>query len=194
MAVPAALVSAFLLSAVTMLPDAPSGGPAATVDDLRPAAAAPSVQTPGTVQPGTARQWPISPRPAVLQGFSVGPYRWSPGHRGVDLASAPGTVVRAAERGVVGFAGPLAGRGVVVILHPGGLRTTYEPVQSVVRRGQRIDVGQQIGRLQATGSHCAPVTCLHWGALRGQTYLDPLSLVGRRPPPVLLPLDVSSIS
>ncbi len=189
MAAPAALAAALLLSAVTMLPDAASGGPAAAVDDVRPAAAAPSVQAPGTFW-----DWPISPRPAVLKRFAVGLYRWSPGHRGVDLAAAPGVAVRAAGSGVVGFAGPLAGRGVVVILHAGGLRTTYEPVQSVVRRGQRITVGQPIGRVQAIGSHCAATACLHWGALRGRTYLDPLPLVGRRLPPVLLPLNRMSIN
>ena len=30
----------------------------------------------------------------------------------------------------------------------------------------------------ATPGHCAPATCLHWGVLRGETYLDPLVLVG----------------
>src|SRR5262245_10388943 len=34
--------------------------------------------------------WPLSPRPAVLRGFTLGPERWSRGHRGVDLAAREG--------------------------------------------------------------------------------------------------------
>ena len=47
--------------------------------------------------------------------------------------------------------------------------------------------GQQIGTLSSRGSHCFPRACLHWGWLRGDTYLDPLLLVGGGPI-VLLPL------
>ena len=38
-----------------------------------------------------------------------------------------------------------------------------------------------IGHLAAPGSHCPPRACLHWGWLRGETYLDPLRLVGAAP-------------
>ena len=47
--------------------------------------------------------------------------------------------------------------------------------------------GQPIGTLELAGSHCFPLACLHWGWLRGSTYLDPLALVGGGPI-VLLPL------
>ena len=43
-----------------------------------------------------------------------------------------------------------------------------------------------IGRLLLAGSHCAPAACLHWGLIRGETYLDPLTLVGAVPQPVRL--------
>lgn len=56
----------------------------------------------------------------------------------------------------------------------GRLRTTYQPVSASVRVGQRVGVGQQIGRL-AAGSHCA-VSCLHWGLKAGDRYLDPTLL------------------
>jgi murein DD-endopeptidase MepM/ murein hydrolase activator NlpD len=183
MAIGAAIRIAILLSAAAMLPDAPSGGPAAAVDDRSPAAAAPSARA----RP-VPWHWPIEPEPHVMNRFGVGPYRWSRGHRGVDLAAAGGTVVHAAGAGLVSYAGPLAGRGVVVVTHDGGLRTTYEPVRASVQRGQQVSAGQPLGIVEASGSHCPAPSCLHWGALRAGTYLDPLSLVTRRSPPVLLPL------
>ena len=44
-----------------------------------------------------------------------------------------------------------------------------------------------IRSIAAEAGHCAPVTCLHWGVLRGRAYLDPLAFVGRARI-VLLPL------
>jgi hypothetical protein len=80
----------------------------------------------------------------------------------------------------VSWAGTLAGRGVVVVDH-GATRTTYEPVLTSVEIGTTVAAGDRIGRLSLTGSHCLPVACLHWGWLEGETYLDPLRLVGAGP-------------
>jgi murein DD-endopeptidase MepM/ murein hydrolase activator NlpD len=91
-----------------------------------------------------------------------------------------GQAVRSALPGRVAFAGLLAARGVVVVDH-GATRTTYEPVAATVRVGERVRAGQPIGTLQLPGSHCLPDACLHWGWLRGATYLDPLRLVGAGP-------------
>jgi murein DD-endopeptidase MepM/ murein hydrolase activator NlpD len=63
---------------------------------------------------------------------------WHRGHRGVDLAGESGQPVYAAAAGTVVFAGELAGRSLVSIAHPGGLRTSYEPVQPSVRVGQLV--------------------------------------------------------
>lgn len=124
--------------------------------------------------------WPLAPRPIVLSGFDPPDQPWLPGHRGVDLAGTPSQRVRSAGAGEVSYAGDLAGIGVVVVSH-GDLRTTYQPVRATVEVGTSVSAGEQIGRLKATGSHCAPEACLHWGLLRGQAYLDPLSLVGAGP-------------
>jgi murein DD-endopeptidase MepM/ murein hydrolase activator NlpD len=136
--------------------------------------------------PAVAFRWPLAPAPPVIRRFAVGPRPWSPGHRGVDLAAAPRQAVLSAGAGVVTFAGVVAGRGVVAVGHPGGLRTTYEPITASVRTGDRVAAGAVLGAL-AAGEHC-PRSCLHWGALRGRAYLDPLTLLRPPAPPVLLPL------
>jgi murein DD-endopeptidase MepM/ murein hydrolase activator NlpD len=124
--------------------------------------------------------WPLTPRPAVVRGFEPPPEPWLPGHRGVDLLGNVGRPVRAASAGTVAYAGPLAGRGVVVISH-GPTRTTYEPVVPSVDAGDHVLPGDPIGTLSAAPSHCAPRICLHWGLLRGPTYLNPLSLLSSTP-------------
>lgn len=134
--------------------------------------------------------WPLDPRPSVVGGFAPPASPWAAGHRGVDLSGRVGQPVRAALGGTVSFAGPLAGRGVLVVAH-GATRTTYEPVAALVAVGARVARGEVVGALEGGGSHCAPAACLHWGWRRGETYLDPLLLVGGGPVR-LLPLGGSS--
>lgn len=123
--------------------------------------------------------WPLPGTPTVVRRFDPPPEPWLPGHRGVDLAGPIGEIVRAAGDGQVVFAGPLAGRGVISVAHPDGVRTTYEPVTPTTTAGQAIRRGDPIGRLDPGHPGCsADEACLHWGARRGETYLDPLSLLG----------------
>lgn len=129
--------------------------------------------------PATGYVLPVAPPPLVLTPFAPPANRFGAGHRGVDLAAAEGSPVVAAGAGVVVFAGQLAGRGVVSIEHPGGLRTTYEPVTASVPAGASVATGAVIGVLDAGHPGCAPASCLHWGArLPDRVYLDPLSLLG----------------
>lgn len=124
--------------------------------------------------------WPLDPQPPVVRGFDppVSPY--GAGHRGVDLLGHVGQAVRTALPGTVTYAGRLAGRGVVVVSH-GATRTTYEPVLATVPVGRALRQGEPIGSLELPGSHCFPRACLHWGWIAGETYLDPLRLVGAGP-------------
>ncbi|MGV9773180.1 murein hydrolase activator EnvC family protein [Streptosporangium sp. NPDC003464] len=131
----------------------------------------------GAPEPWARWDWPLAGRPRVLRGFAPPAQPWLAGHRGVDLATAPGAEVHAAGAGTVGYAGPLAERGVVTVLHADGLRTTYLPVRPSVRRGQTVGRGEVIGAVQDVPGHC-PATCLHWGLLRDDLYLDPLLLLG----------------
>ena len=120
----------------------------------------------------------------VTRPFDAPASLYGPGHRGVDLAGAPGQVVVAAGAGIVVFAGMVAGRPVVSIAHAGGLRTTYEPVIPAVRAGVPVTRGSPIGTLAAGHPGCPIAACLHWGARDGDRYLDPLLLL--QPPRVRL--------
>jgi murein DD-endopeptidase MepM/ murein hydrolase activator NlpD len=122
----------------------------------------------------------------IVRAFEPPATPYGPGHLGVDLRASRLGAVRAAGTGVVSFAGPVAGRGVVVIAHPDGIRTEYEPVRPSVRIGARVQAGQPIGVLAGRHRGC-PGSCLHWGARRGATYLDPLRLLAPLGPVVLLP-------
>jgi murein DD-endopeptidase MepM/ murein hydrolase activator NlpD len=113
----------------------------------------------------------------VTRAFEPPAGPFGPGHRGVDLAAAAGAPVLAAGDGLVAFAGMVAGRPVVSIDHPGGLRTTYEPVDPTVAAGQAVARGSPIGTLLAGHPGCPAAACLHWGVRRGETYLDPLALL-----------------
>lgn len=139
-----------------------------------------------TAAPDARFGWPLQPRPAVVRHFDKPAQNWLPGHRGVDLAGVPGQAVLAAGEGIVVFAGTVADKPVVSIDHPGGVRTTYEPVRADVPVGRRVGRGTRIGTLEAGHPGCA-TTCLHWGARaegggrRIREYLDPLGLLQLTP-------------
>jgi murein DD-endopeptidase MepM/ murein hydrolase activator NlpD len=130
-------------------------------------------------------QWPLRPAPAVVRTFDGPSPNWNPGHRGVDLAGHPGQPVYAAGAATVVFAGVLAGRPVVSLAHPGGLRTSYEPVRASVRPGQRVTAETAIGELAGGHIGCPAAACLHWGAMwgpaSGADYVDPLGLLRSTP-------------
>ncbi|WP_236239755.1 M23 family metallopeptidase [Streptomyces sp. CC228A] len=169
------------------------------------AAAGPPPQAPAPPPPEQAARaaprtgvWPLGPpRPRVLRAWQPPATPYGPGHRGIDLAAPPGTPVRAAAGGRITFSGPVGGRGTLAVTLPAPpgttpLRTTYEPVRSLLPEGTAVTTGQVIATTTADpASHCA-ATCLHWGLRRGDTYLDPLALLPpgllRRPPSRLLPL------
>lgn len=160
------------------------------------AASAGFAAQPGTADAGDQSRphtrmfgWPLAGRPAVVRAFEAPAVPYGAGHRGVDLASVPGAAVLAAGAGMVVFAAVVAGRGVVSVDHPGGLRTTYEPVSTIVAAGDQVARGEQLGAVQLGHPGCTATACLHWGVRRGPSdYLDPLRLVVM-PRVRLLPID-----
>ncbi|WP_432536796.1 murein hydrolase activator EnvC family protein [Kineococcus arenarius] len=181
----AALLAASSSAGPAADPARPPGavGSAASATTPPPASAPAPAPAPGA---GTRWSWPLHPRPVVLRGFDD-VTRYAPGHRGIDLAAEPGQQVLSPAPATVAFSGPVAGRGVVVLEHAGGLRTSYEPVLAGVPVGTRLDAGEAFAALGA-GAHCADAPCLHLGLRRGEDYLDPLTLLAPAGPPVLLPL------
>ena len=79
-------------------------------------------------------------------------------HKGVDYGAPSGTLVRAVGDGVVDFAGQQNGYGnVVEIRHDNQRSTLYAHLSRIdVTRGQRIDQGQRVGLVGATGWATGP--------------------------------------
>ncbi|HEU5267575.1 MAG TPA: peptidoglycan DD-metalloendopeptidase family protein [Jatrophihabitans sp.] len=158
-----------------------------------PAASAPARSAPAAVASAVVVTY-VAPVPlplTVLRRFDPPVIRYGPGHLGVDLRLPAGAVVGAAADGVVRFAGPVAGRGVVVIAHPDGVSTEYEPVRPLVRVGAALARGQPVGQLIGRHRGCRE-SCLHWGARRAGVYLDPLLLLRPLGPVRLLPWSPTS--
>ena len=171
----------------------PPGNTAPPGDTGPPGDTAPTVGSPGAVTPpprppgagipapGARYSWPLLPAPVVTGAFRKPTFRFGRGHRGADLAGAPGQAVLAARDGVVVFAGPVAGRGVVSVDHADGLRSTYEPVTAAVVAGAPVAAGDPLGVLETGHAGCPVAACLHWGVRRDRLdHLDPLVLL--RPP------------
>lgn len=95
---------------------------------------------------------------------------------GINIGAARGTTVKAAENGVVAYAGnEVKGMGnLVIVQHSGGWMTVYAHMDSLaVRRGVRVTVGQKIGTVGATGKVTKPQ--LHFEIRKGTKAYNPSS-------------------
>lgn len=95
---------------------------------------------------------------------------------GINIGASRGTAVKAAENGVVAYAGnEVKGMGnLVIIQHSGGWMTVYAHMDSMsVRRGARVSVGQKIGTVGATGKVGRPQ--LHFEIRKGTKAYNPAS-------------------
>lgn len=80
-------------------------------------------------------------------------------HKGVDYAAPTGTLIKAAGDGRVQFIGNKGGYGRVVVLeHGGGVSTLYAHMSRFagLRQGQRVQQGQAIGYVGASGAATGP--------------------------------------
>jgi len=100
-------------------------------------------------------------------------------HYGIDIIAPVGTVVRAAESGVVSYSGWMSGYGrVVIITHASGLQTVYAHNSvNLVREGQRVNKGDPIARVGSTGNATCPH--LHFEMRRNGRPVDPLEFLRR---------------
>ena len=95
---------------------------------------------------------------------------------GINIAASRGADVKAAENGVVAYAGnEVKGMGnLVIIQHAGGWMTVYAHMDSMnVRRGHKVSVGQKIGTVGETGKVDSPQ--LHFEIRKGTKAYNPSS-------------------
>ena len=93
---------------------------------------------------------------------------------GINISAARGTAVKAAENGVVAYAGnEVKGMGnLIIIQHAGGWMTVYAHLDSLaVKRGARVSVGQKIGAVGSTGKVDVPQ--LHFEIRKGTKAYNP---------------------
>lgn len=129
----------------------------------------------------TARAFLASPLAfsRVTSGFAM---RFHPVHKtmrahlGVDFGAPTGTPVRSVGEGVVTFSGWQTGYGNVVhIQHSGRRSTVYAHLSRIdARRGQRIEQGQLIGAVGATGWATGPH--LHFEFKLNGKQVDPMKV------------------
>jgi len=93
---------------------------------------------------------------------------------GINISAAKGTDVKAAENGVVAYAGnEVKGMGNLIIMqHSDGWMTIYAHLDSMsVRRGTTVGVGQSIGKIGMTGKVDKPQ--LHFEIRKGTKAYNP---------------------
>ena len=134
--------------------------------------------------PDATWDWPTEGDHRVLRDFRAPNSPWGPGHRGLDLAASHPDVISPAN-GVVSFSGLVATRGVLTLRTPEGILISMEPVESLVKLGDQVEVGDLIARVQP--GHCAQL-CLHLGLREDGEYRSARRELGILQRSVLLPL------
>ena len=110
----------------------------------------------------------------------------------MDYLVEPGQAVLAPADGQIWFAGLVAQRPVLSILHSGGLLTEYEPVCTDLTKGEPVFAGQEIARVCGSKAnylqHCSNALCMHFSLRSSGAYLSPLVFIGGINPSRLLPM------
>lgn len=145
---------------------AATGSGAARPPEARPSGGAGFPEVP----PGTYA--PPVDRP-VRDPFRMDAGPYGPGNRGLEYDTVGGDPVRAVAAGRVAFAGPVAGRLVVSVVHPDGRRSTLTGLRSILVR-----VGELVARGTPVGT-AGPG--LHLGLLEGRRYVDPAPFLTTTP-------------
>jgi murein DD-endopeptidase MepM/ murein hydrolase activator NlpD len=127
--------------------------------------------TPGdTTSRAPSFRWPVRGR--IITGF--GPKTNGQQNDGINLAVPEGTSVKAAEDGVVAYAGnELKGYGnLILVRHGNGFVTAYAHASELmVKRGDPVKRGQIIARAGQTGTVSSPQ--LHFEIRKGASPVDP---------------------
>ena len=119
-------------------------------------------------------RWPVKGK--IISDYGAKPNGLK--NEGINIAVPEGTGVRAAESGVVAYAGnELKGYGnLVLIRHEGGWVTAYAHAKELfVKRGDIVKRGDVIAKAGQTGSVSSPQ--LHFEVRKGATAMDPLKFL-----------------
>ncbi len=179
---PAPAVSAATLTGKAAAVSASIGpAPVADTPPRPPAVTGRMAVTPrGTVVsvPAGGLQWPL--RGVLYARFGK---KGREPHDGIDLAAPAGTSVRTAGEGLVLFAGPQSGYGLIVVVgHEKGLVTVYAHSRDLrVRTGQSVRPGQVIATVGESGKTSGPH--LHFEVRVDGEPVDPLRFLGPVPAP-----------
>ena len=143
-----------------------------------------------------AAVWPLSVSESSVslgfhQTYTAGDRSYV--HSGADIPASAGLQIFTPLAGTVRFTGAVpsgdsrVGQGgvsdktmrAVSVQVADGHTVTLMPFASIsVRKGQRVEEGQVLGTLAASGDVSSPGTHLHIGLKDGDVYYDPLSLFG----------------
>lgn len=149
-----------------------------TARSITPAADNPAPETKPVTTAAThpTFRWPVRGR--VISAF--GPKTTGTQNDGINVAVPEGTPIKAAEDGVVAYAGSeLKSYGnLVLIRHSNGYVTAYAHASEIlVKRDEPIKRGQVIGKAGQTGNVTAPQ--LHFEVRKGSSPVDPMPYLDR---------------
>ena len=148
-------------------PEVQSEAPAAPAHvDTEPTGSVPAANESAAGGNKPEFRWPARGR--IIQGFKKG------SSDGINIAVPEGTPVKAAEAGVVAYAGSeLKGYGnLVLIRHPNGYVSAYAHNGEInVKRGDQIRRGQPIATSGKSGNVSSPQ--VHFELRKGSTPVDP---------------------
>ncbi len=154
----------------------PVSGPPAAVPPAKPATPLAGIVPEPAPRASSRFLWPVQGK--IVSSF--GPKKGGLHNDGINIASERGTPVRAAENGIVAYAGnELRGFGnLLLIKHADGWTSAYaHNDELLVRRGDQVKRGQIIARVGSTGSVTSPQ--LHFELREGARAVDPTKLLSR---------------
>ncbi|ODR98942.1 hypothetical protein AUC68_07205 [Methyloceanibacter methanicus] len=150
----------------TTAPAAPASAPAAAASGV---ASNGQLPAPDPLS-GASFRWPVKGR--IISGFGT---KSDGGHNdGIDISVPQGTPVKAAENGVVAYAGnELKGYGnLVLVRHANNWVSAYaNNDQILVKRGDKVSRGQVIAKAGTSGSVSQPQ--VHFELRKGSRPVDP---------------------
>jgi hypothetical protein len=130
--------------------------------------------------------WPVEGEVITPYRNGADPYAGGQ-HRGIDIAAAAGSPVRAPVAGTVTFSGTAGSSGLTVALRTadGRFDTSYLHLSATaVRKGDRVGAGARLGAVGTSGRRSATAPHLHFGVREAgsrHAYRDPLTLLPSPP-------------